>query len=96
MITDVSPMPVATMETVISHHAPPSVLMHFKMREKISRLTEKRYTAPPNQAGLRLKSVVGYDGLGRNNMVWHQETGKIHPLSLLWPIIDPLLLHYSC
>ena len=76
-MNDISPKPVATMETVISHHAPPTVMSHFKMREKISRLAEKRYTAPPQLAGLKLKSVVGYDGMGRHNMVWHPVTGKI-------------------
>ena len=77
-MNDISPKPVATMETVISHHAPPTVMSHFKMREKISRLAEKRYTAPPQLAGLKLKSVVGYDGMGRNNMIWHPVTGKIN------------------
>ena len=74
-MNDLSPLPTATLETVISHHAPPKVMAHFKAREKISKLAEKRYSAPPNQAGLTLNSVVGYDGLGRNNMIWHPITG---------------------
>jgi hypothetical protein len=32
--------------------------------------------APPNQAGLKLKSVVGYNGNGRGNMIWHSDTGR--------------------
>eukprot|EP00794_Sanderia_malayensis_P008708 gene8708-9637_t len=91
IITDISPVPAATMETVISHHASPSVLVHFKMRDKVSKLAEKRYTAPPSQAGLRLKSVVGYDGLGRNNLIWHQETGLFAYTSGCIVVIEDLM-----
>ncbi|EDV28238.1 uncharacterized protein TRIADDRAFT_20616 [Trichoplax adhaerens] len=37
--------------------------------------TKRRYAAPPNQAGLKLHSTVGYNGCGRGNMVWHPDTG---------------------
>ena len=37
---------------------------------------QRRYTAPPNQAGLSLESVIGYNGNGRGNMIWHPDTGK--------------------
>ena len=37
---------------------------------------QRRYTAPPNQAGLKLKSIIGYNGNGRDNMVWHPDTGR--------------------
>ena len=80
-MNDLSPLPTATLETVISHHAPPKVMAHFKARDKISKLAEKRYSAPPNQAGLTLNSVVGYDGLGRNNMIWHPITGTFYLLN---------------
>jgi hypothetical protein len=36
---------------------------------------QRRYIAPPNQAGLKLKSVLGYNGNGRGNIVWHPDTG---------------------
>lgn len=36
---------------------------------------QRRYIAPPNQAGLKLKSVLGYNGNGRGNLVWHPDTG---------------------
>lgn len=36
---------------------------------------QRRYTAPPNQAGVKLKSVIGYNGNGRGNMVWHPDSG---------------------
>lgn len=42
----------------------------------MSSLAERRYTAPPNQAGLQLKSVLGYNGNGRKNMVWKYDTGN--------------------
>ena len=81
MVTDAEAMPTATAtataESLVYHHAPPTVMAHFKIREKVSRLAEKRYSAPNDQAGLKLKSVVGYDGRGRNNIIWHPITGKI-------------------
>jgi len=38
-------------------------------------LSQRRYAAPPNQAGLKLKSVIGYNGNGRGNMIWHADSG---------------------
>ncbi|XP_048238655.1 WD repeat-containing protein 90-like isoform X1 [Haliotis rufescens] len=54
---------------------PPAVHKHFTKREKVASMAQRRYTAPPNQAGLKLKSVMGYNGNGRGNMVWHADTG---------------------
>lgn len=56
------------------HHAP-KVTRHYKRCPCSSFLAERRYTAPPNQAGLQLKSVLGYNGNGRKNMVWKYDTG---------------------
>ena len=56
------------------HHVP-KVTRHYKRRPCSSSLAERRYTAPPNQAGLQLKSVLGYNGNGRKNMVWKYDTG---------------------
>ena len=39
---------------------------------------QRRYTAPPNQAGVKLRSLIGYNGNGRGNMIWHADTGKFH------------------
>ncbi len=36
---------------------------------------QRRYVVPANQAGIRLKAVVGYNGNGRSNMVWNADTG---------------------
>ena len=38
-------------------------------------VSQRRYIAPPNQAGLKLKTVLGYNGNGRGNMVWHPDSG---------------------
>ncbi|XP_068672849.1 WD repeat-containing protein 90-like isoform X2 [Montipora foliosa] len=54
---------------------PPVATKHYKRRKEVSTLPERRYTAPPNQAGLQLKSVLGYNGNGRKNMVWKFDTG---------------------
>ena len=75
MVSDARTTTTAATESIVQHHAPSTVMAHFKMREKVSKLAEKRYSAPHDQAGLRLKSVVGYDGRGRNNIVWHPVTG---------------------
>ncbi|KAK3717349.1 hypothetical protein QZH41_011587, partial [Actinostola sp. cb2023] len=57
-------------------HSPPNVCRHFKKRaNKTSVLAKCRYTAPPNQAGLTLKSVLGYNGEGRKNIIWKYDTG---------------------
>lgn len=56
-------------------HLPPTVTKHFKRHDNMSSLAERRYTAPPNQAGLQLKSVLGYNGNGRKNMIWKYDTG---------------------
>ena len=77
MVSEARTIPTATTKSIAQHHAPPTVMAHFKMREKVSKLAEKRYSAPHEQAGLRLKSVVGYDGRGRNNLVWHPVTGIV-------------------
>ncbi|XP_035694518.1 WD repeat-containing protein 90-like [Branchiostoma floridae] len=56
-------------------HDQPLVKKHFVPREKSSNLAQRRYTAPPNQAGLTLQAVIGYNGNGRGNMVWNSDTG---------------------
>ncbi|XP_070579992.1 WD repeat-containing protein 90-like isoform X2 [Ptychodera flava] len=57
-----------------SNHKP-YVMKHFKQRVKQSQMAQRRYTASPSQAGLKLKSVIGYNGNGRNNVVWHPDSG---------------------
>lgn len=52
----------------------PLCAKHFIAREKDYGLAQRRYTAPPNQAGVKLKSVIGYNGNGRGNMVWHPDS----------------------
>ncbi|EDO36826.1 predicted protein, partial [Nematostella vectensis] len=56
-------------------HQPPMVTRHYQRRTRDSCLATRRYTAPPSQAGMQLKSVLGYNGAGRNNMVWKYDTG---------------------
>ncbi|XP_064636675.1 WD repeat-containing protein 90-like [Lineus longissimus] len=56
-------------------HAQPQGMKHFIRRQKMADMAQRRYTAPPNQAGLKLKSVIGYNGNGRGNMVWQPDTG---------------------
>ncbi|KAL3876292.1 hypothetical protein ACJMK2_034157, partial [Sinanodonta woodiana] len=53
----------------------PGAFKHFVQREKSFGMAQRRYTAPPNQAGLKLKAVIGYNGNGRSNMIWQPDTG---------------------
>ncbi|KAK7112108.1 WD repeat-containing protein 90-like isoform X2 [Littorina saxatilis] len=53
----------------------PSCQKHYIPRDRSYAIAQRRYTAPPNQAGLRLSSVIGYSGNGRDNMVWCPDTG---------------------
>ncbi|KAL8597433.1 hypothetical protein ACOMHN_050931 [Nucella lapillus] len=53
----------------------PSCQKHFAARKKTFALAQRRYTAPPNQAGLRLANVIGYNGNGRDNMIWCPDSG---------------------
>ncbi|XP_013393033.1 WD repeat-containing protein 90-like [Lingula anatina] len=59
----------------VTAHPPPAVHKHFKPRPKTCQLAQRRYVAPPNQAGLQLMSVLGYNGNGRDNMIWQPDTG---------------------
>lgn len=73
-------------------HHPPEVTRHYKRRACNSFLAERRYTAPPNQAGLQLKSVLGYNGNGRRNMVWKYDTGTcVDLLGAQWAILLSLV-----
>ena len=37
---------------------------------------QRRYIAPPNQAGVHLKSIIGYNGNAKNSLIWQSDTGK--------------------
>ncbi|BFZ03507.1 hypothetical protein BsWGS_06545 [Bradybaena similaris] len=53
----------------------PSAFVHYKQRMKNHGICQRRYTAPPNQSGLKLHSVIGFSCSGRSNMVWQPDTG---------------------
>ena len=52
-------------------------IIHALVLELYSCNMQRRYTAPPNQAGLKMKTVLGYNGNGRGNMVWNPDTGEL-------------------
>ncbi|CAF0756991.1 unnamed protein product [Adineta ricciae] len=54
---------------------PPAIRRHFIQRTNHSQLAKKRYVAPANQESLKLISVIGYNGNGRENLVWHAHNG---------------------
>ncbi|XP_065826313.1 WD repeat-containing protein 90-like isoform X2 [Oscarella lobularis] len=53
----------------------PIAFCHFRARKKGSSLAKRCYVAPQDEAGIQLDSVLGYNGNGRNNMIWHYQTG---------------------
>lgn len=53
----------------------PDCYKHFTPRFKTSVLDQTLVAPPSGQAGLSLKAVIGYNGNGRNNMVWNPDTG---------------------
>ncbi|CAF2044469.1 unnamed protein product [Rotaria magnacalcarata] len=55
--------------------SPPSIRRHFVQRTNHSQLAKKRYIAPKNQESLKLQAIIGYNGNGRENLVWHANTG---------------------
>ncbi|XP_022092508.1 WD repeat-containing protein 90-like isoform X1 [Acanthaster planci] len=69
------PLPVLKPATDKAKQTRPSCYSHFVARENRTQMAQRRYIAPPKQAGMKLKSVLGYNGNGRGNLVWHPDTG---------------------
>ncbi|CAF2433293.1 unnamed protein product [Rotaria sp. Silwood2] len=55
--------------------SPSSIRRHFIQQINHSQLAKKRYLAPINQESLKLQTIIGYNGNGRENLVWHPHTG---------------------
>lgn len=53
----------------------PAVLKHFSASENTSTLSVRRYAPRKGEEGLKLESVIGYNGNGRGNMIWNPDTG---------------------
>nr|XP_039271031.1 WD repeat-containing protein 90-like [Styela clava] len=53
----------------------PPVLKHFCASKNTSTLSHRRYAPRKGEEGLKLESVIGYNGNGRGNMVWNPDTG---------------------
>ncbi|KAL1248327.1 hypothetical protein QQF64_021645 [Cirrhinus molitorella] len=64
-------------EKIQDSHMPirPDCYKHFAPSFKTSALDQTTVAPPSGQAGLSLKAVIGYNGNGRNNMVWNPDTG---------------------
>uniref|UniRef100_H2ZR20 CFA20 domain-containing protein n=1 Tax=Ciona savignyi TaxID=51511 RepID=H2ZR20_CIOSA len=55
----------------------PTVLAHFKAQPNDSQPATRTYTASAGEEGLKLRAVVGYNGNGRNNLIWNPHTGVL-------------------
>ncbi|XP_077358986.1 WD repeat-containing protein 90 isoform X2 [Festucalex cinctus] len=53
----------------------PDCYRHFIPRFKNSTLDETAVTPQPDEAGMTLKAVIGYNGNGRGNLVWSPDQG---------------------
>ncbi|CAF0733971.1 unnamed protein product [Adineta ricciae] len=53
---------------------PSSIRRHFVSRMNHSQLAKKRYVAATNEESLKLQSIIGYNGNGRENLVWYPHT----------------------
>lgn len=52
----------------------PNVVKHLNAREKESTYAKRRYTVPEDKCGIRLKSVIGYNGKhATENLIWNVE-----------------------
>ena len=60
---------------------PPSCFRHFKRKKIDNAVASVHYSAPQNQAGLELKALIGFNGNGRDNIIWRTTPG---------------ILYYSC
>uniref|UniRef100_A0A8C1YTD6 WD repeat domain 90 n=1 Tax=Cyprinus carpio TaxID=7962 RepID=A0A8C1YTD6_CYPCA len=71
--TPTLPANQSRMEKIPDNHTAvrPDCYKHFTPRFK----TSTTVAPPSGQAGLSLKAVIGYNGNGRNNMVWNPDTG---------------------
>ena len=49
---------------------------HYKPHPPRSSLATHLYVAPPNQAGMERRAVLGMSGRGRRNVVWQPNTGQ--------------------
>ncbi|XP_028822928.1 WD repeat-containing protein 90 isoform X2 [Denticeps clupeoides] len=53
----------------------PDCYKHFVPRCNTSRVEQGIASPPPGEEGLKLKAVIGYNGNGRDNLVWNPHTG---------------------
>jgi WD40 repeat protein len=53
----------------------PQVHSHYPGKIATSELAEKRYTVATNQEGIAVGTVFGHTSRGRNNALWHAQTG---------------------
>ncbi|KAM9716313.1 WD repeat-containing protein 90 [Menidia menidia] len=59
----------------LSQNKRPDCYRHFVPRVKSSSLDQTVVTTQPEESGLTLKAVIGYNGNGRGNMVWSPDQG---------------------
>lgn len=55
----------------------PTVQKHYYPRTPQCPLAQHLYVAPPHQAGMRRRNVLGLGGAARSNVVWQPDTGKV-------------------
>ncbi|XP_072229948.1 WD repeat-containing protein 90 [Leuresthes tenuis] len=77
-LDDTSPLSTCRTDNIeLNQNKPvrPDCYRHFIPRFKSSSLDETVVAPQPQEAGLTLKAVIGYNGNGRGNMVWSPDQG---------------------
>ena len=68
----------------------PTCFNHFRRKEKVSKVAAVHYSAPENQAGLKLKSLIAFNGNARDNILWRTEPGLVYYTSGISIVIEDL------
>ena len=61
----------------------PKALKHCRPHQPHSSLAEQLYVAPPTQAGMERRHVLGLSGCGRNDVCWLPSTGEYYSIQLV-------------
>ncbi|XP_041829959.1 WD repeat-containing protein 90 isoform X2 [Melanotaenia boesemani] len=77
-VLDMPPVNTNCMDSVETNQrkpARPDCYRHFNLRFKTSFLDQTIVAPQPQEEGMKLKAVIGYNGNGRGNMVWSPDQG---------------------
>ncbi|XP_075250219.1 WD repeat-containing protein 90-like [Convolutriloba macropyga] len=68
----------------------PTCFKHFKRKPKDSKVASVHFSAPENQAGMKLKSMVAFNGNARDNILWKMDPGLLYYTTGISIVIEDL------